>query len=130
MSLRGKVGALLLLVMVIGVACGGDDGGSETTDTNNDAADTEADTGGAGTLVTANFAFDPSTLTAAAGDTIEFTNEDDTKHNFTAEDAGLDVDADAGGSATIDLADVESGSYDFYCKYHKDSMTGTLEVTE
>lgn len=129
MSLRTKAGALLLLVMVIGVACGGDDGGGETTGANNDAADTEADTGGAGTLVTANFAFDPSTLTAASGDTIDFTNEDDTKHNFTAEEPGLDVDVEAGGSATIDLADVEPGTYDFYCEYHKDSMTGTLEVT-
>ena len=119
-----------MLVMVVGVACGGDDGGSDTADTGSDAADTEADTGGSGALVAANFAFDPADLTAATGDVIEFTNEDDTAHNFTVDDLDIDVDADAGASAEIDLADAEAGSYDFYCAFHKDSMTGTLEVTE
>ena len=32
------------------------------------------------------------------------------------------------GSVTIDLTDVEAGSYDFFCEYHPD-MKGTLEVT-
>ena len=129
MALRHRFGALLLVLMVIGVACGGDDASTESTD---DSGDTEAaeDAGGSSGLVAANFAFDPTSLTAASGDSIDFTNEDDAEHNFSAEDAGLDVDVDAGGSATIDLADVEPGSYDFFCKYHKDSMTGTLEVTE
>ena len=128
MTLKYRFGALLLVLMVIGVACGGDDASTETTD---DSADTEPaeDAGGSGALVAANFAFDPTSLSAASGDSIEFTNEDEAEHNFTAEDAGLDVDVDAGGSATIDLTDVEAGSYDFFCKYHKDSMTGTLEVT-
>ena len=129
MALRYRFGALLLVLMVIGVACGGDDTSSDTAD---DTGDTEAaeDAGSAGTLTAANFAFDPVSLTAASGDSIEFTNEDEAEHNFTAEDADIDVDVDAGGSATIDLTDVEPGSYDFYCEYHKDSMTGTLEVTE
>ena len=63
------------------------------------------------------------------GGTIDFTNEDDAEHNFTAEEAGIDEDVDPSGSTTIDLGDVEAGSYDFFCEYHKDTMTGTLEVT-
>lgn len=125
MWLRSRVGGLLLLVTVVGVACGGGGGASETT--TDDAAEPAAE--GAGALVAVNFAFDPATLTAESGDTIDFTNEDEAKHNFTAEDAGLDVDVDPSGSTTIDLSEVKAGTYDFYCEYHKDSMTGTLEVT-
>ena len=118
-----------MILMIVGVACGGDDTSSESTD---DSADTEAaeDAGSSSGLVAANFAFDPTSLTAAAGDSIDFTNEDDASHSFTVDDADIDVEVDAGSSGTIDLADVDPGSYDFYCKFHKDSMTGTLEVTE
>jgi plastocyanin len=113
----------LALVALVGVACGGDD-----TSATGDAG--TGDTGGGtATLTAANFAFDPSSLTAAAGDSIEFSNEDDTEHNFTVEDLGIDEDADPGGSTTIDLSSAEPGTYDFFCEYHKDTMTGTLEVT-
>lgn len=115
------------MVAILAAACGGDDG--EATN----GGGTGGDGGGGGgsvTLTAANFAFQPESLTAAVGDSIEFTNEDDAKHNITAEDAGLDEDVDASSSTTVDLADVEPGSYDFICEYHPDSMKGTLEVTE
>jgi plastocyanin len=120
---------LLALVALLGVACGGDDGGDETE---GDAAPVEAEAegdGGAVTLVAANFAFDPAELTAAAGSTIEFSNEDDAEHSFTIDKSDVDADVDGGGSTTVDLGSLEAGTYDFYCKYHEDSMKGTLEVT-
>jgi plastocyanin len=119
---------LLALVALLGVACGGsdDDGGDTSAPA---PAEEEDDDGGAATLTAANFAFDPPSLTAAAGGTIEFTNEDDTVHSFTIDDSDVDEDADGGAATTVDLGSLEAGSYDFYCKYHKDSMTGTLEVT-
>lgn len=123
MALKYRMVALVA-VLLIGVACGGD--GGSTTDA---AADEGGGGSGGATLTTANFAFAPASLTAAAGDEIQFVNEDDAKHNITAKDADLDVDVDAGASTTIDLTGVEPGSYDFFCEYHKDSMTGTLEVT-
>ena len=112
----------LVLVAALGGACGGDDpvpAGGE----GNGAGESVA-------LTAANFAFEPSSLSAAAGSTIELSNEDDAKHNFTSEEAGLDEDVDAASSVSISLADVEPGSYDFFCEYHRDSMIGTLEVTE
>jgi plastocyanin len=117
----------LATVALLGVACGGDDGGGGGS-----AGGGDEDGGGGGTvtLSAANFAFEPTSLSAAVGDTIELTNEDDAAHNFTAEEADLDEDVDAGSSTSIDLSDVEPGSYDFLCKFHPDSMTGTLEVTE
>ena len=86
--------------------------------------------GGSVTLTAAEFAWDPADLTVAAGESIELVNEDDAKHNLTVEDAGIDEDVDPNGTVTVDVADVEPGSYDFVCEYHPDAMTGTLEVTE
>ena len=122
--LRKRLVIGLAVVALMGAACGGDDDGGSTEET------TENGGGGGGsvTLTAADFAFDPTDLSAAAGDTIEFVNEDDTEHNFTAEDAGIDEDVDAGGSTTVDLTGVEAGSYDFFCEYHPD-MKGTLEVS-
>ena len=131
MALRYRVGALAVVMMFLGVACSGDDGGAtESGGSTETTAEEAADAGGdMVTLTAANFAFDPGSLTVASGDTIEFTNEDDAKHNFTAEDVGLDVDVAATGAATIELEGVEAGTYEYFCEYHKDSMKGTLEVT-
>ena len=118
----------LALAAVVGASCGGgddDEGGS--------AGGGGGGAGGAGgetvALTAADFAFEPSELSAGVGDSIEFTNEDDTAHNFTAEEAGLDEDVDAGATGTIDLGQVEPGTYDFVCSFHPDTMTGTLEIT-
>lgn len=123
--LRKRLLIGLTVIALMGAACGGDDEGSSSEGT--------TETGGGGgsvTLTAADIKFDPTELSAAVGDSIEFVNEDNTEHNFTAEDAGIDEDADASSSVTIDLTDVEAGSYDFVCEYHPDTMTGTLEVTE
>ena len=119
---------LVIVTAMVAVlaACGGGDG--ENGD--GTGGDTGGGRGGSVTLTAANFAFQPESLTAAAGDTIEYTNEDDAEHNISAEEAGLDKNVEAGSSTTVDLADVEPDTYDFFCKYHPDSMKGTLEVTE
>lgn len=123
MSKRKSVVAAALLVGLLGAACGGDDGGD-------DGGAATSDGGGAGavTLTAAELAWDPGTLTASAGGSIDLVNEDDAEHNLTIEDAGIDEDVAGGESVTVDLADVEAGSYDFVCEYHPDTMTGTLEV--
>lgn len=104
-------GALLLTA-----ACGGGDEGGDS-----------GGGGGTVTVTAADFAFDPSEVTASAGDTIEFTNEDDAPHTFTAEEAGIDEEAAASGSASISLEGVEAGEYEFVCTIHPE-MTGTLTV--
>jgi plastocyanin len=111
-----------VLIALLSVACGGGDNSSDTTG---------GDTGGGGSaaLTAENFSFSPTSLTVAAGGSIEYTNNDDTEHNFSIDDAGIDQDVEGGASATVDLSSVDPGTYDFYCKYHKDKMTGTLEVT-
>jgi plastocyanin len=124
MTRRKSVLAVLACVALLGAACGGDDGGDETTD----AGGNGGGGGGAVTLTAADFAWDPDSLTVEAGGSIELVNEDDAKHNLTIEGADVDEDVDGGQSTTVDLGDLEAGSYDFVCEYHADSMTGTLEV--
>jgi plastocyanin len=118
--------ATLGIVALLATACGGDEEGSP-------AASGDGGGGGSSSSVTvtaADFSFDPETVTAAAGDTIELSNEGDSPHNLQAEEAGLDEDVDPGATVSVDLADVEPGTYDFICKFHPDDMKGTLEVTE
>lgn len=129
---KALVCGFAVLALVAG-ACGGDDGGEEETTApaaEEEAPEEEApeEAGGAGAVTAVNFAFDPTELTAAAGDSIEFTNEDDTVHSFTIDKSDVDEDAQGGASTTVDLSSLDAGSYDFYCKYHE-SMTGTLEIT-
>ena len=120
MSRKSWLAVGLTVVALMGAACGGD--------SNGDGEAASGDGGGATTLTAAEFAWDPSTLTASAGGSIELVNEDEAKHNLTIEDAGVDEDVDGGQSVTVDLGDVEAGSYEFVCEYHPDTMTGTLEV--
>jgi plastocyanin len=118
--------ATLGIVALLATACGGDEEGSP-------AASGDGGGGGSSSSVTvtaADFSFDPATVTAAAGDAIELSNEGDSPHNLQAEEAGLDEDVDPGATVSVDLADVEPGTYDFICKFHPDDMKGTLEVTE
>jgi plastocyanin len=115
------------IVALLATACGGDDGGTPAASGENGGG------GGGGTSVTvtaADFSFDPETLTAAAGDTIELSNEGDSPHNLQAEEAGIDEDVDPGEKVSVDLDEVEPGTYDFICKFHPDDMKGTLEITE
>ena len=119
MSKRRSLVGVVAFVALLGAACGGDDGGDAASSGNG---------GGSATLTAAEFAWDPGTLSASAGSSIELVNEDDAKHNLTIEEAGVDEDVDGGASITVDLGDVEAGSYDFVCEYHPDTMTGTLEV--
>jgi plastocyanin len=114
------------IVAMLATACGGDDEGSQ--------AASEDGGGGGGrssvTVTAADFSFDPETVTAAAGGTVELSNEGDSPHNLQAEEAGLDEDVDAGETVPVDLAGVEPGTYDFICRFHPDDMKGTLEITE
>ena len=111
------------IAALLATACGGDDG---------DPAAASEDGGGGGsvTVTAEDFAFAPDSVTAAVGDTIELANEGESPHNLQAEEADLDEDVDAGETVSIDLADVEPGTYDFICSFHPDDMTGTLEITE
>ena len=84
---------------------------------------------GDGVVVTAaNFAFSPTTIEAEPGTSLEITlvNEDEVTHSLTFEDPSFDIETAIGEiSGTIELPD-DGAVYEFFCKYHPDSMTGEL----
>ncbi len=124
-----KLLVMLAAMMLLVAACGGDDGGTEAEDTGDTAAEEPADdAAGASTVTAANFAFDPTELEVASGDSITFVNEDDAEHSFTVDKTDVEEELEEPGEVDVTI-DLDAGDYDFFCKYHKDTMTGTLTVT-
>lgn len=132
-----KVLGLLVALMVVLAACGGDDEPT-TTDAGDDTGtetEAEADAGGGGEAITLEItamdnSFDPSTPTAPAGSevTVELTNEGQNPHTFTIDDPAADtstVDGGDSGTATFTMPD---SPVLFYCAIHgEEAMSGTLE---
>lgn len=120
---------------------------TETTETTDTTATTGTD-GGAATDDTAkvgalklandgdNLAFDTTKLTAPAGTvTIEFTNDSSIPHdvhveNADGEEVGDATDLISGGETATFTAQLEPGTYTYYCAPHRSSgMEGTLTVS-
>ena len=127
----GRVMIVAAVVALLGAACGG--GSSGTGGGSGGGGGGEAASGGGGgggsTLTASNFSFDPTSLTVAAGGSIEYSNKDDVEHNFTLKKTKVTQDVEPGESISVALKGVKAGSYDFFCKYHPDTMKGTLKVT-
>jgi plastocyanin len=138
MKYRTSVCLVLLctLVALVAAGCGGDDESSSTTGT---AADTSGGAGGGATLQLAADPggapkFDPTTLEAPAGTVmIDFTNDSSNPHNVTIEGNGIEEVASdtVTGESTSVSADLEAGTYTFYCSvdgHRAAGMEGTLTV--
>jgi plastocyanin len=113
--------ALALAAALLLAACGG--GGEEGGDT------AGTDTGGSAvtTVTLVDSAFEPADPVIAAGD-VELVNEGQAPHTFTIEGEDVDVEVEAGqtATATVDLA---PGSYTLFCEFHRaQGMETTLTV--
>ena len=80
--------------------------------------------------------YDPDELTVAAGSEVTVTNDDTLPHTVTSGTSPTDPNSaqsfdtsliNGGESATLSLAQVAAGSYDYYCMVHP-YMTGKLTV--
>ena len=80
--------------------------------------------------------FDPEDLTAKKGDEVTVVNQDTVPHTVTSGTGSSDPNSaksfdtsiiNGGESATISLAQVEPGQYDYYCMIHP-YMTGKITV--
>lgn len=87
--------------------------------------------GGAIPLEAKDNVFEPETVEAKAGDiTIEMKNTGVAPHTFTNADLKVDVNADGGKTAMVELKGVKAGTYKIICKYHEAiGMVGELKVT-
>lgn len=76
-----------------------------------------------------DFAYQPATISARAGDTIVFTNNDSVPHTVTQDPAGSGFQSaplDPGTTYTLTID--EPGTYPFFCEFHP-GMTGTISAT-
>ena len=62
-----------------------------------------------------DFKFEPSSITAAAGSTIEFTNGGQSPHTFNVEGTSFELTADPGGSDRGSLKGFKPGTYQVIC---------------
>ena len=130
--MRKQLSLIILAVGLAGMvgACGDDDDTSGSASGSGSGSGVSADepTGeSVATITAADIAYDPTELTVGAGETITLHNEDTVEHSFTIDAADVDGEAEGGEDADIVVPD-EPGTYDFYCRYHPDQMTGTLTV--
>lgn len=72
------------------------------------------------------------TLIANMKNPLHFTNPTDTKHSFVIEQNGTvflqTKDLAASLSGNISIKPTNTGTFDYHCKYHPDTMKGTLIV--
>ena len=110
-------------------ACGGDDSATDSTEAPSteapatDAPSTEEPAGAPAAIAIEGFAF---SVTDGAAGTVAIANVDTAAHTVTADDGSFDVQVDASGSATVDIA--TPGTYAFHCAIHT-SMTGTIVIS-
>ncbi len=128
---------LAMLVLAAGAACGGGDNNNAAQPAPPPAA---TGTGGGTALALAAdpggaLAFDQTTLEAPAGTvTIDFTNDSSTPHNVTVDGPNVEdeaTDTITQSSATLTLADLQPGTYTFYCSvdgHRAAGMEGTLTI--
>jgi plastocyanin len=71
--------------------------------------------------------FGPAAMTVAVGDTVTWTNRDDSLHTVTAEGGAFDSgNLEAGASFAFTFT--EPGTYTYRCNYHEE-MVATITVT-
>ena len=115
------LGLLALAAILTAAACGGDD---------EEAGDPSGDGSGAVTLDAGDFFFSSTELTADPGQTLTVTvsNNGVAEHTFTIDDLGVDEVVKAGEEKAIDVAADQSGTFEYYCRFHHSKMTGTLTI--
>ena len=121
---------------------GGGGGAAQSGNTTGGGAGGAAGGGGttltilAGSSIQGSPDYDPDELTVAAGSEVTVTNDDTLPHTVTSGTGPTDPNSaqsfdtsliNGGESATLSLAQVAAGQYDYYCMVHP-YMTGKLVV--
>jgi plastocyanin len=112
-----RLRVLLLGLVALLPACGGDGGGASVCATPIEA----------GTVVLSDFAYRPDCLRAPEGAQIRLRNTGEAPHTFTIDGTFVDVNLPAGTSSDASLSGVEPGRYTVTCTFHP-QMEATLTV--
>ena len=113
-------------LLLFAAACGG---GEETSTGSSEDSGESADALPV-TVTASDFAFDQETLEGHATHTVDLTlvNEDDAAHTFTIDEMDVNVEAEGGAEAQTTFTPEELGTFEYYCKYHPDTMKGKLTI--
>jgi plastocyanin len=66
-----------------------------------------------------DFSYEPTCVEASVGTPLDVVNEGQAPHTFTIEsDPGVDLDVPAGERASLDVPELDPGSYSVICTYH------------
>lgn len=105
-------------------ACGG---GAATGGTSPVAVEPSDAVNATATVTLTDNAFSPAEPVVESG-SLELINDGESPHTFTVEGQEVDVEIDAGGSATAEI-DLEPGTYTVFCQFHRaQGMEATLTV--
>jgi plastocyanin len=117
-----KPAALLAAVLLaVGVAGCGDDGGASASGTDAGSRKEPAEA----TIVAKDFSL--TSVTAKPGADVYVDNQGDSTHTVTADDGAFDTGNVASGDQAELTAPEAPGTYAFHCTIHP-NMTGTLTV--
>ena len=127
---RRRLAVLLMAVLSVMAACGGNSERDSAAGTSSEESGKSADALPI-TVTAEDFKFKPDALEGHATHTIglTFSNEDDTAHSFTIDELDIDVEAEGGQEAQSTFTPEKRGTFEYYCKYHPDTMKGKLEVS-
>jgi plastocyanin len=109
--------AILGVVALVAVGCGGDDAGSGEA------------SGEVVEVATLDNTFDPETLEVEAGTTVRWDNQGRNAHNVTpVDDDGWGVDTDDfEPGATYEFTFADEGTYRYYCTIHGTPTSGQIK---
>lgn len=110
-----------MAVLAVGLLVGSVVGLTRSRDTGTDAPV------GPKAVEIAGFAFEPDQLVVSMGDTVTWTNRDNTTHTTTGRGTDVIDSPDIAGDDTFELTFDEAGSFEYFCKFHP-FMKGTVTV--
>ena len=123
-----RLTVILMVVAALAVGC------SSSSKKSSSATSTSPGGGASSTvqLETHDFSFSPTTIQATAGKAVKvtITNKGGVEHNFSITSLHVSKDVEKGESATVTFTPTQSGTLEFFCKYHVDSngMKGSITV--
>jgi len=99
------------------------------------AAFSDAEAAAAVALNMENFEFAPGSLSVAASDKLLLINSDIVAHDLSLEEGDVYVRLGPGGESLVELGDLPTGTYDYFCSLHsfeengvKEGMVGTITI--
>lgn len=129
---RRRFAVTLTMVLMVGVACGDEEGtiqiGGQSV---NDHGTEEVSGETSVEFELDDFYFEPTVLRGDAGQslTLEAFNEGDEGHTFTSDELGVDQEVGPGQETSIDITFPDSGQVVFLCRFHdSQGMRGAIEV--